>query len=541
MVRMSRLILFLLLTMSASLHAAEFIAEVDRKEFYLNEHVILTLSLSGSDTRLRAEGVAPNVDLTVLTPDFEFGTPRADFRFSTARARGRATSSISVELFPRRSGELRIPAFSVDGLSTEAITLRVLPLPADARPEVFVRSGVAHDRLYTGQQTLLWLDLYYRVELAGARFGGPLESRPRELEAVALSTEERSEHIDGIDYRITRSTWAVSPDQAGEMVLILPEVRVETRQGRNWRLPFSEHRIEAVPLPPQLQSALIGRPELTATLPEQLQAGEPAAWQIELRSGSSLNRLPAAAPLAALPPGLRAYMDPPEQRIELDAAGNPVSVAVYRGHLLAEHEGEMISPTLAQDYFDPETGAVRTVQVAGTPLRVEPAPPREDAAMTAQVMEADVSDNNDAADFWRPAALALGSAWLTTLAAWGWSRRRRQAGARPARSTGSDPLQRLRHALGDARTLEEGLERQEQQYGTDAALRAAVRKVQRIRYRPGDVLPHERDTDLHDAIEAALAILSRRAHIAQPPQEEEDPWSPRSFSTPRDASAGTRL
>jgi hypothetical protein len=538
---LASLVLCLLMMAAAPLRAAEFIAEVDRSEFYINEHAVLTLSLSGSDTRLRAEGVAPNVDLTVLSPDFEFGTPRADFRFSTARARGRATSSVSVELFPRRAGVLRIPSFSVDGLSTEAITLRVLPLPADARPEAFVRSGVARDRLHVGEQTLLWLDLYYRVELAGARLGGPLESRPREFEAHALPVEERSESIDGIEYRVNRSAWAVSPTQAGELLLMLPEVRVETRQGRSWRLPFSEQRIEAIPLPPGVSDALIGRPEVTATMPEILHAGEPVAWEIELRSRSGLNRLPLAAPLADALTGVRAYMDPPQRRVELDAAGEPVSIAVYRGHLLAEHEGVTASPALAQAYFEPATASMRVLEVAGTPLRVEPSTmPRDAVPVTAQTTVTSARDSSDDSEFWRMTTIALAIAWLMTLAAWGWTRRRGHAGARPSSSAASDPLQRLLDALG-ARTLEEGLERRERQHGTDAALHAAVRRVQRIRYRPDDLPQDRREAELHAAIEAALALLGgREADIPTRTREEEDPWSPRAFSTPRNASDTTR-
>src|SRR5690606_27521550 len=123
--------------------SAGFVAEVDRKELYVNEHVVLTLALTDSETRLRAEGVSPNVDLTVLTGQFDLGAPRADFRFNVNRPRGRSTSTITVELFPRETGRLRIPAFTVDGLSTSPIELRVLALPADATPEVFARSGIA--------------------------------------------------------------------------------------------------------------------------------------------------------------------------------------------------------------------------------------------------------------------------------------------------------------------------------------------------------------------------------------------------------------
>ena len=131
---------------SGTLFAAEFVAEVDRKELYVNEHVLLTLSLSDSEARLRAEGVAPTVDLTVLSRNFDLGTPQADFRFNVNRNRGRATSTLTVALFPRAPGKFRIPSFGIDGVSTAPIELHVLPLADDAAPEVFARSGVVRQR-----------------------------------------------------------------------------------------------------------------------------------------------------------------------------------------------------------------------------------------------------------------------------------------------------------------------------------------------------------------------------------------------------------
>jgi len=116
----------------AAVQAAELKATVDRREAALNEHVALTISLINSDTRLRAEGISPNVDLSVLTKDFDIGTPHVENRYNIYRGRGRSTSELSVDLFPRRDGRLVIPAFRVDGLSTAPIIIEARKLPAGA-------------------------------------------------------------------------------------------------------------------------------------------------------------------------------------------------------------------------------------------------------------------------------------------------------------------------------------------------------------------------------------------------------------------------
>lgn len=531
MVRPAPIAALLLMACAAPALAADFTAEVDRRELYVNEHVLLTLSLSDSDTRLRAEGVAPNVDLTVLTGQFDLGVPRSDFRFNINRNRGRSTSIIAVELFPRAPGRLRIPAFTIDGLSTAPIELRVLPLPPDAAPEVFARSGIARGRLHAREQTLLYLDLYHRVELAGARLGGPLDSRPRSIEAHALPAEERSERVGGVEYRVTRTAWAVSPTAEGEVALLLPDIWVETRQGRQWRLPFGEERIEVQALPEGLPAAtLIGRPQVEQDDPGPATAGQALPWQLVLRSGAALNALPAEAPLAPPASGLRVYMDPPERRLETLPGGGVESVAVYRGHLLAEAPGDYSTPAIRLPYYDADAGTAVTLEIPGRPFSAAPAPSGPGpVAIPAGPTAAQTGSLHGP---WPWLALAFALLWIATLALL-WRRLRGAAAPTAGRTPrGSragdpgDPKGRLLAALG-SRTLEEGLQRWQEAHGRDTGVEQAIRRVQRLCYRP------EGGTgaaELTVAVEHALARLEgRTAHPDGKQAETEDPWSPRAF------------
>lgn len=528
------LLLLLVVTAAAPSWAApggthDFTAEVDRRELYVNEHTLLTLSLTGSDTRLRAEGVTPNIDLTVLAGAFELGVPRTDFRFNVERNRGRATSSLTVELFPRSAGRLRIPAFTVDGLSTQPIELHVRPLPADARPEAFARSGVANRRLYTGEQTLLYLDLYHRVDLASARMGGPLESRPRDIEAHALPVTERTEHIDGFEYRVTRTAWAISATSAGELVLLLPDVWVETRQGRRWRLPFHEEHIEVRTLPTTVPpGTLIGRPAVEVADPGAMPAGEASPWEIVLRSDTALNLLPAEPPLAPAPADLRIYMEPPERRLEPTADGVQ-SIAIYRGYLLAKTSGTHETPAIRLPWFDAGTGALAVLELPGQPFEAS-ATTQTSLPVPATLSVDDAAEHAAGTprySTWLWTTLVFALLWLLTLALWlrrsdtPFIRRRAIRGEEPGVG---DPRQQLLSAL-DARTLEQGLRQWEACHGRDEAVREAIREVQRISYHKHTV---REDTELADAIERALALIGDR-RVGTSQKEVDDPWSPRAF------------
>lgn len=540
---MVRLALLLLCTVVALPygHAAggQLTAAVDRKELYLNEHVVLTLSLVNSDTRLRAEGVAPNVDLTVLAGQFELGMPRTDFRFNLAREERRATSELTVELFPRRSGRLTIPAFSVDGLRTQPLVLQVLPLPADARPEVFARSGVTRRELHVGEQTLLYLDLYYRTSLKQAEFGATLEAEPLQIEVHALPNAERREKVDGLDYNVTRSAWAVSPQSDAPVTLHLPALWIETRAGKRWRLPAQEQRLVVQALPADLPpGALAARPQLSQTTFGPAAAGRIAPWQITVQAAVGLNTLPEQLPLAPAPNEFKVYFDPPERRLEVHADGGVDSVAIYKGYLMPLAAGAFTTPALELPYFDARRGDVTRAVLPGQSLRIaageQPAaePLASASAVTSPTPErAMTGDKASVPTAWQIAAAVFLAAWLATLALW-WRQspsRGRGRSKASASSPSVPPAHPLKHrllvALGDARTLEQGLREWEDRHGADDEVRAAVHAVQRLCYR------HEPNPDVAGTEKIVVRVIAGMAKKPRLPARQPDPWSPQTFST----------
>lgn len=525
-----------LLVAAGQAHAAgaSLTATVDRKELYQNEHVVLTLSLTDSDTRLRAEGVAPNVDLTLLADQFELGVPRADFRFNLARAERRATSEITVELFPRRSGRLTIPAFAVDGLRTRPIVLRVLPLPADARPEVFARSGLSRATLPVGAQTLLYLDLYYRTDIKTAELGGTLETDPLQIEAHALPSAERSERIDGIEYRVTRTAWAVSPQSAAPVTFFLPSLWIETRAGRRWRLPAQEQRLAVRPVPGDLPlGTLAATPQLAQSPFEPAAVGRILPWRITLRAAVGLNTLPERLPLPSATPAFKIYFDPPQRRLEVRADGGVDSIAEYAGYLMPLAAGSFAAPVLELPYFDAERGTVGRAALPAESLRIAPgaAPAEEPPLPTAATSDTASVAEDPAPARWRAAAIVFLLAWLVTLAVWrhratrSASARHRRARTRQHRDARSHPLkQRLLAALGDARTLQQGLRDRERRLGVEPELRAAVLAVQRLCYQPSDAAD---ETRVAAMVERAITRIGTAAK--ENAETTPDPWSPAAF------------
>lgn len=522
----------ILLLHATAAFAAGFTASVDRRELFVNEHIVLTLALHDSDTRLRAEGVSPNVDLTVLSDQFEIGIPRADFRFNIDRNRGRSTSSIAVELFPRRSGRLTIPPFTVAGLTTDPIIVEVVDRPAGAAAEAFAVSGVGTRRLHINEQTMVFLDLYHRVSLDSARLGGTVETRPQRVEMHPLPAENRVEIVDGIEYQVTRTAWAISPLVTGDIRVLLPDIWIETRQGRQWRLPFSEERIDVMPLPASAPPDLvIGRPEISFEVPDEVATGRMTPWALTLRAPTALNALPSVLPFGDHDDSLRIFMEPPERRLAPRADGGVDSVAVYRGALMALAPGRVALPALDLPWFDPASGRIEILSVPGRPLRISGAPV---AGEELPEVSMPVPGTNIETRVWQLVSALLALSWLVAGFLW-WRRASAHGrGRTPVSPTSArDPLQaRLLDALG-SRTLEQGLRSYEAAYGPDAELRAVVRDVQRRRYHPGAA---EAPAGLDARVDQLVARLRRAPPPA--PAGELDAWSPRAFTRGKPADGG---
>jgi hypothetical protein len=263
-------------------------------------------------------------------------------------------------------------------------------------------------------------------------------------------------------------------------------------------------------------------------------AGHIAPWQITVQAAVGLNTLPEQLPITAATNEFKVYFDPPERRLETRPDGGMDSIAVYRGYLMPFAAGELTAPALDLPYFDAARGTVahvtlpgQTLQVAaGAPAAEEAAPVPPVAAPSTPARPGAETTSAVPALVWQIASAVLLILWLVTLGLW-----RRQAarrGNRPAKagpvSAAGHPLQqRLLAAPGGTRTLEEGLRDWEHRNGSDEEVRAAVRAVQRLCYRPGD---DDAEGNARQVVERAI----RRMRGRRPAEHAvADGWSPQAF------------
>jgi hypothetical protein len=519
----------LLLMAVASLQswAAQLDASVDRRELAIDEYVLLTLSLTNSDTRLRAEGINPNVDLSLVTGDFAVGTPRDSHRYNISRGEGRSTSELQVELFPKHVGTVVVPAFEIDGLQTTPIHLTVHPSAQADAPLAFSETGVSKAQVWDSEHLVAYLDIYTRVELESAQLGADLATEPEPIDVYnyqRLPQQQRSEQRHGFSYHVVRSAWTLFPHDTVALTLQWPETWLVTKTGQRFRLPGAQRRVDVLPLPSTVpQPVLVGKPSVSvAPVRNGTHANDLFAWEWTLRASAPATLIPQDLSVVA-PPGMQLYIDRP--RIERRHDGEGVEeVAHYMMSVFPLVAGRHRVPDITVPYFDPDTATLQTLRVSGPAFEVA-AGAATNAAVAAATPPHASTATKDRASAWMIASATFASLWIATLALW-WQQRRAGGSPlpppaplpRPARS--SRPLEARLLSAFNATSLSTGLQNFQRAHGDNAQIQEAVVAVQQLYYSER----RERDADcIKPLVEQAISLIERAQASTQ---SVADHWSP---------------
>lgn len=526
----------------SALAATTLTASVDRTMIQMDEHVVFTLSLLNSDTRLRAEGLSPNVDLSVLSRDFDIGIPRATNRFNLSRGEGGgAISSITVELFPKRTGRFTLPAFQVEGHRSNPVSVNVNAAIATDTPEIFVRSGITKNTIWAREQTLVYLELLHRVNLSTASLGGDIQTSPVRIELFdyrKLPQTERKEQIAGVTYNVQRMAWALFPNQGGNLTVRLPDIWAITEKGRRLRLPGKQHPIQVKALPAGAPDyLLIGRPEISqGSLTALPDINSLTSWNISLRAPVMDHTLPISLPGLTAPADIKLYLDNAQRKIEEHADGI-VSIAHYTVSVTPLAAGEFRMPTIIIPYFDTLRGSVDKIELPGQTLTVKSGPPPATTTPAPHTLAQKNPQPPTPALLWpwQIATFIFAVLWLATLTLL----KRARASADPQEKSVANetlnehpeplaprPLQILLLDAFDSQSLEQGLHEWEIRYGIDQELRQTVREVQRLYYGKEKI----NNAHLQQAVHTAATKI--RTALKSAPSSSENAWRPESF-TPR--------
>ena len=397
-------------------------ASVDRNPVMEGEYFVLNVSADD-------EVDTGKLDTSILLKDFIVGRTSVSRSTQIMNFDAVKETRWQVLLAPKQKGQLTIPSFSIDGISSAEIPLKVVE--AGAQPEqaknLFIDAKVSSDEAYVGQLITYKVKLYLAVELQRGVLNAPV------IEGAQIKQigedKDGSEIIDGRRYRVIERTYGIIPDLPGQVNIkgatFSGDVLVES-QRRGGMFGFNESRpmqagapslsIQVNPAPASFlgQWLVADLVVLKESFPEDVKeftVGSPITRTITLlASNADENSLPDI--VQGLPPELKSYPEKP-QRQSFVRDAQIVSQYSITSAIVPSKAGTFTLPEVKVPWWNPHlkrqeiaTLPARTIEVKGGAIIDTPVEPN---------WQANTSTRNEGS--WSANLFAL--LWLVTLIAWG--------------------------------------------------------------------------------------------------------------------------
>ncbi|MFJ2386783.1 BatD family protein [Pseudomonas koreensis] len=449
MTRFTALLLPLLIC-TATAHAAELTASVDRSRLNSGETVELTL-----ETNDVTQFGKP--DLTPLDPLFEVRGTRQVNQLNTLSGDNRATTRWIITLLPKENGSVVIPALQLGDVQSQPITLQVVE--SDTREEknnpapVFIEASLDQTSVYVQAQAILTLRIYHSVSLYDDSSLTPLQINDARIEQLG-DTRTYEKDINGVRHGVIEMRYAIYPQHSG-LLTIAPQTFSATlvdtqpsqdataqgpKPGKLLHVNSAEIPLTVKPKPltypadaPWLPARSLSLSESWNPEPDHTQVGDSLTRSLTLKvEGLASSQLPALP--ATEVTGLRRYPDQPVLSNQSGERGL-IGSREEREALVPSRSGSIELPTVDvvwwntfEDHLEHTSLPARTLQVANNPsLQVD---------TPAGNLQPSVIDS-DVLWWWKLSTLILA---CTTLLGFGlWWRARWQPAIHRAAQTGPSP------------------------------------------------------------------------------------------------------
>ncbi|MBP5943140.1 MULTISPECIES: BatD family protein [unclassified Pseudomonas] len=439
-----------LLICTATAHAAELTASVDRSRLNSGETVELTLETSDVTQFGKP-------DLTPLEPLFEVRGTRQVNQLNTLSGDNRATTRWIITLLPKENGSVLIPPLQLGDVQSQPITVQVVE--SDSREDnnkldpVFIEASLDQSSVYVQAQAILTLRIYHSVSLYDDSSLTPLQIADARIEQLG-DTRTYEKDINGVRHGVIEMRYAIYPQHSG-LLTIAPQTfsatLVETqpaqdsttqgpKPGKLMRVSSAQIPLTVKPKPltypidaPWLPARSLSLSESWNPEPEHTQVGDSLTRSLTLKvEGLASSQLPAMP--ATEVNGLRRYPDQPVLSNQSSDRGL-IGSREEREALVPSRSGSIDLPTVDvvwwntfEDHLEHTSLPARTLQVANNPsLQVD--------TPTGSLQPSAV--DNDVLWWWKLSTLILA---CTTLLGFGlWWRARWQPAILRAAQTGPSP------------------------------------------------------------------------------------------------------
>lgn len=385
------LVLPILAGFTITAYSAEFTAQVDRTVVTEGESLRLHLRIND----LNAPG-EPNVDR--LRKDFDVSSP--EFTSQLHSVLGQGTQGFRewrYTLLPKHLGVLTIPEISLNGLTSDAIAIKVKPMSEELKQQLsqalFFNVSITPLNPYVQSQVLYKERLYFSLPLVNHQLS------PFELDnALVVPINEGrlfQAQYQGKAYQVIERSFAIFPQSSGPLILPKQTYQGEMRSGyfsrgktMSTQTDSSVLDVQPAPANPIGESTSLDSPWLPAELltlaaqwegdPSQLVQGQPISLTLILSAeGLTTSQLPKLS----LPKvtGIKYYQEPEQTNEEASSEGINSSKSLKIA-LIPTMAGEIKLPELRIPWFSTEDNTWKVAKLSFPTLKIATNP---ELALTA--------------------------------------------------------------------------------------------------------------------------------------------------------------
>ena len=428
--RTSSIILLLIgLFLSSPLWAAQ--AAFDRSSIFIDETVTLVVTVDR-----QVQGKSP--DLSLLETDFHILGQQTNSQIQIINGQQSAETRWTIQLEPKRSGDIQVPALTIDGEKTAPITLNVKQRSAeDAKKvaeSVFLEVETEPKTPYVQSQIRYAVRFYYSVPLLEGSLDEP---EPKDAvvqrlgEDIAYQTQR-----NGQRYNVIQRNYAIFPEKSGELTLPPVEFRgvVATqdhsqrrllrRSGRRLRISSEPLTIQVRPRPTDyagkhwLPSAKLTLEEQWPQDTPEFRVGEPMTRTLILNAqGLTTTQLPSIE-IPELP-NIRTYDDQPTTEDNNDGTW-VFSRQEQRLAVVPTSAGDFTLPEIRLHWWDTQNDKAQVAVIPERRITVLPAAnsSTQTPAPSPAVVPTIPTSAPTTPGIWPWISAALLCLWLLTLVAW---------------------------------------------------------------------------------------------------------------------------
>lgn len=338
-----------------------FTLKVDKKTIALGEP--LTVELRADDGREALSGIS----LEQLKQNFNVYGISSNAQTQTRKGRTVSSESMTLILYPLRSGKLKLPALHYMKKASKALNISVTESGKNTLPVIF-KTAIDTAGLQVRQAATLTLDIYD---------DGTLQwTAPGELQAAGahqrrLAESQREEMLEGTRYTVHRHAWALMPLREGSLNVEFPLLDA-FKFGTRLRYPLAALKLEVAAVPAYLPVYVpIGKLQVASeALPAEIALGRPVNWNLTIQ-GSGLSEAGLGKLLASIRSNeaLKFY---PASISKVDNARATTAAQTLRVTLplVPLQTGTQQLPEINLPYYDPASARIESIVIPGARIKV---------------------------------------------------------------------------------------------------------------------------------------------------------------------------